>query len=91
MCLCRVVHAEQMRRWWSTDMKVARKGMELAGWEIMTSLVHLITQLSWETKEDMQSRVKFMETGISAGKEGKRVETSANLVTFLLVCNRETK
>lgn len=64
--------------------------MALADWEIVTSLVHLITQWSWETEEDMQSRGKFMETGISAGKAGRGVETSADLVSSLLVCNGET-
>ena len=64
--------------------------MELADWEIVTSLVHLITQLSCEAEEDMQSRGKFMETGISAGKAGWRVETSANSVSSLVVCSRET-
>lgn len=65
------------------------KCMELADWEIVTSLMHLVTPLSWETEEDMQSRGKFMETGISAGKAGRRVETAANFISSLLVCKRD--
>lgn len=65
------------------------KRMELADWEITTSLMHPVTQLSWETEEDMQSRGKFMEAGISAGKAGRRAEASANFISSLLVCNRD--
>lgn len=70
-------------------MEVTWKYIELADWEIVTRLVHLITSL--ETERSMQSRGRFMEMASSTGKAGRREKSFTGLVSSLLVCNRETK